>query len=64
MTMRHVSDAIWVAVFALFGVVAFATHLTGMEDERGLIRLLTSTPARRVLMLIGWMWLGWHFFAR
>ena len=64
MTMRHISEAVWVVVFALFALVAVATWVTEMEDARGLMRLLTATRTRRVLMLVGWMWLGWHFFAR
>jgi hypothetical protein len=62
--MRHVSEAVWVAVFGLFAVVAVGTWVTAREDARGLMRLLTATRLRRILMLIGWMWLGWHFFAR
>lgn len=25
---------------------------------------VAATPARRILLFVGWMWLGWHFFAR
>ena len=64
MTVRHVSEAVWIAVVAVFGAVAVGTYLTPAEDARGLIQLLTATRTRRILMLIGWMWLGWHFFAR
>ncbi len=64
MTMRYISEAVWVAVFALFAVVAIGTSVTRLEDARGLVRLLTATRTRRILMLAGWMWLGWHFFAR
>ena len=64
MTMRHISEAVWVVVFALFGAVAVGTWVTAHEDARGLMQLLTANRARRVFMLVGWMWLGWHFFAR
>jgi len=64
MTMRHVSEGVWVAVFAVFAVLAVGTFLTAAGDARGLMRLLTATRTRRILMLVGWMWLGWHFFAR
>jgi len=63
--MRHLSEAVWIAVFAVFAAVAVGTYLVAeAEDARGLLRLLTATRTRRILMLIGWMWLGWHFFAR
>jgi hypothetical protein len=26
--------------------------------------LLTTTTAGRIVFLLGWMWLGWHYFAR
>ncbi len=26
--------------------------------------LLLRHPVGRVLLLVGWMWLGWHLFAR
>ncbi len=66
MTMRHLSEAVWVAVFVVFAGVGIGTWLAGPVegDGRGLVRLLTATPVRRWLMLVGWMWLGWHFFAR
>ncbi|MGQ0803556.1 MAG: DUF6186 family protein [Actinomycetota bacterium] len=26
--------------------------------------VLLRTPAARVLLLLGWLWLGWHVFVR
>ena len=63
-TMRHISEAVWVALITLFGVLEIVSFTSVVDDVRGVLRVLTATRARRVLMLIGWMWLGWHFFAR
>jgi hypothetical protein len=28
------------------------------------VRILVSSPWRRGFVVVGWMWLGWHLFAR
>jgi hypothetical protein len=29
-----------------------------------LVGRITANTGGRILLLLGWMWLGWHFFAR
>jgi hypothetical protein len=57
---------VWAALAALLVGCEVLSLLTrrrfaGLLETTG---RLASTPARRVALLLGWMWLGWHFFAR
>jgi hypothetical protein len=65
-TARIVSDALW-ALLALVGAaLAIASRLPGQPVARAswLVRRLQGAPVGDVAVLLGWMWLGWHFFAR
>jgi len=65
--MTH-SDALafWSAL-VLVAVAAEALAHLGRHRVRSFASLtaplLARTPSRLAL-LVGWMWLGWHFFAR
>jgi len=63
---RPESLAVWAALVALLLAAEALAH-TRRHRVRGLWSLtapwLARTPSRAVLLL-GWMWLGWHFFAR
>ncbi len=49
-----------VAAAALIGASA-----VGLVSRPGpLLRAALSRPAVRLLLVLGWMWLGWHLFAR
>jgi hypothetical protein len=58
--------------FIGYGVILAAIvgwALLAARRDRGLslsdaIILLTRTRTARVLVVIGWIWLGWHLFAR
>jgi hypothetical protein len=58
--------------FIGYGVILAAIvgwALLAARRARGLslsdaIILLTRTRTARVLVVIGWIWLGWHLFAR
>ncbi len=66
MSAEVVSDAVW-ALLALAAVaLAVAAHLprSRIETVLGLIRRIEAHPAGALAVLLGWMWLGWHFFAR
>jgi anti-sigma-K factor RskA len=57
------------ALLALAVAVLVALALAGRAGvaRRPLAPLeayLARHPAARVVLVLGWMWLGWHFFAR
>jgi len=60
------------ATFVVWGVLAavlVATELFAITTRRiptvgAWIRTLVRNPAVRVVLLAGWLWLGWHFFVR
>lgn len=48
-------------------VIALAVTLLSKGRVPGpgaLVRRITANPSGRILLLLGWMWLGWHLFAR
>jgi len=57
-------------VWAALGAVVVACVILSVGAGRrlptfgALIDRATRRPVWRVLLLVGWMWLGWHFFAR
>jgi hypothetical protein len=63
---RTDSLALWAVLAALFVVAETLAHL-GAHRVRSIgsvaAPLLARTPWR-IAILLGWMWLGWHFFAR
>jgi hypothetical protein len=66
MTTRDWTLAVWALVG--IGVVTCLVGTT-LAKERiptlgATVRRITASPVGRVVMAIGWMWLGWHAFAR
>lgn len=67
---RHAVLAVWAVIGA--GVVAceVAAHLPVTLGRRRLASLsdvldrLTCRTWSLVVLFVGWMWLGWHLFAR
>jgi uncharacterized protein DUF6186 len=63
------SHAVTVAVFALLGGVLIGLELAARvpgSPVPTVNRLLTGALGRRsvqVLVVLGWWWVGWHFFA-
>lgn len=59
--------AAWALVAALFAaceLVSVVTHRR-YSGAQGLLDRLGGGSNRRLLLLfVGWMWVGWHFFAR
>lgn len=66
MSAQALSDALW-ALLAACSVAAIAiSHLTGAHLERisALVRRVEANRAAYVWVILSWMWVGWHFFAR
>jgi Family of unknown function (DUF6186) len=62
--MRAVTIAVYAAlVLAAVVLTALAHRRPGSVDGLGAVldRALASRPARIVVLLF-WLWLGWHFF--
>jgi len=63
---QALSDALWALLgAALLGLTA-AAHLPRARLLRlsVLVRRTEGPSFLFVLIVLGWMWLGWHFFAR
>jgi hypothetical protein len=66
MTWREGSFIIWSVLAAtLVGCQVIALASRGRLPTMGaLFGVITAGPLRRAVVLLGWMWLGWHAFAR
>ncbi len=57
-------------VWALLGAVLAAGQIAALVTRGrfpglgSLVERVTAGPAGRILLVLGWMWLGWHAFAR
>lgn len=57
-------------VWAVLGLATLACVVVSMVRPAWIatfnttVRALVSPLALRVVVVLGWMWLGWHFFAR
>ncbi len=63
---RSLALAIWATLAFLLAGCEVLSLLTGRRFA-GLLELtrrVTRPLAGRVVLLAGWMWLGWHLFAR
>ena len=54
--------ALGVGVLILLGVSLLSTGR--IRGPGALVKRIEATTTGRVLLLLGWMWLGWHLFAR
>ncbi len=63
---RHTTLIVWAVLGA--GVVVLqlvAVRSTGRLPGLGtVVRRVATYRAGRYLLVLGWMWLGWHAFAR
>ncbi len=66
MTWRVATLAVWGLLLAiLLGCqVAAATSKGRLPGADALFRVLTGGVVVRALVILAWMWLGWHAFAR
>ena len=65
MSTRDAVLAVWVGI-ALVVVVAAGVGRSGgrLPGYGTLARVATDGPVRRAVLVVAWMWLGWHAFAR
>ncbi|MFZ0664477.1 MAG: DUF6186 family protein [Acidimicrobiales bacterium] len=63
---REGSFIVWAALgFAVVCcVVVSAVRPRWIATFNSSVRGLVSTTWVRVIVVVGWMWLGWHLFAR
>ncbi|HTT86826.1 MAG TPA: DUF6186 family protein [Acidimicrobiales bacterium] len=63
---RTTALAVWAALGAVVvALEALALRCGGRVPGIGaLARRITVRPVGRALLVLGWMWLGWHAFAR
>jgi hypothetical protein len=65
MTWRDASLGVWAFLgFALVGLIVAAVWSARVAKPGELLRALVAGRWRRAGCVLGWMWLGWHLFAR
>jgi len=66
LSWRTATFIVW-ALLAASVLVVSALALAGragVARPGPLLRHGLEHPAVRIALVVGWMWLGWHFFAR
>lgn len=66
MTARELTITIWILITAGAVGLEVAAHLPArpVSGLAAVARIFTRPLPGRVLVSLGWMWLGWHVFAR
>ena len=66
MTTRDAVLSVWVGIAVLVATVAVVSRLSGgrVPGYGALARAAVDGPVRRTVLVLAWMWLGWHAFAR
>lgn len=66
MSARAASIAVWVALATALGLLqAVAVASKGrVPTLDAAVRRVAARTWSRTVLLLGWMWLGWHLFAR
>ena len=66
MSSRDLTLAVWAALALLAVLLALVSlvrpHL--VSTPRSFLAVIARNPFGRFLLPLGWMWLGWHLFAR
>jgi hypothetical protein len=60
------SDALWAALAVAAVALVVTSHLPSARLARlsTLVRRAEANPVAYVIIVLAWMWLGWHDFAR
>jgi hypothetical protein len=63
---REVVLALWAALAAATMALVFAPAVSSgrVATPRRVLAWASGSGVRLVLLTLGWMWLGWHLFAR
>lgn len=65
MSWREASYLAWgLVVVAFIGLQVLSRWTTRVDALGQVVRRLTSHAALRAALVVAWMWLGWHAFAR
>jgi hypothetical protein len=62
--------ALVIAAYAVLAISAAGLELAGRAGRLGLVPVtavvdaVRASPAGRLLVVVGWAWLGWHLLAR
>ena len=64
--MSALSFAVWSLLGAMVVVLALRAHAPGTATARpsAVLARLAGGPVLRVVLVLAWMWTGWHLFAR
>jgi hypothetical protein len=63
---RHATLLVWGALGLITLACQFAVSMSKgrLPSLLAVVRRLTSFRLGRWILVLGWMWLGWHSFAR
>lgn len=66
MSSRDVTLAVWslIGTLAVLLLVLSAFRPASWPTLGRAVSSLAASPYRRAVLVLGWMWLGWHLFAR
>ncbi|MHB8318481.1 MAG: DUF6186 family protein [Acidimicrobiales bacterium] len=66
MTSYQVTLAVWATVASLAIATVVISHLArdSVLKVSELMRIVLTNRYLRTFVILGWMWLGWHLFAR
>ncbi len=66
MTSHQWTLLVWglLGLAVLAGLVSAVVFRGRFPGPGSLVTRITATRTGRVLLVVGWMWLGWHLFAR
>jgi hypothetical protein len=64
--VKILTDVLWSALAAVGIALTLLTYRrsAAVASPGALLGALTRRPVGRVVVLLCWMWLGWHLFAR